>query len=115
MIERHRPTVLINVPTMVQQMVAHPLAARAGSASLRLSTSAGEALPPELYARWKQTFGVELLDGLGTAEMWHIFLSNRPGAVVPGTLGQRRRRLRGASCATKRAARCPTAKSAGSG
>jgi benzoate-CoA ligase family protein len=86
-IDRHRPTVLVNVPTMVQQLVAHPLAHEHDLTSLRLSTSAGEALPPDLYTRWQQTFGIELLDGLGTAEMWHIFLSNKPGAVVPGTLG----------------------------
>jgi benzoate-CoA ligase family protein len=88
LIARFRPTVLINVPTMVQQMVAHETAAAQDFSSLRLATSAGEALPEELYARWKQRFGVELLDGLGTAEMWHIFLSNRPGQVVPGTLGR---------------------------
>jgi benzoate-CoA ligase family protein len=86
-IERHRPSVLINVPTMVQQMVAHPDASTHDLSWLRLATSAGEALPAELYARWLDTFGVEMLDGLGTAEMWHIFISNRPGAVVPGTLG----------------------------
>jgi len=51
-------------------------------------TSAGEALPAELHERWRDTFGVELLDGLGTAEMWHIFISNRPGAARAGTLGQ---------------------------
>ncbi len=55
---------------------------------LRFATSAGEALPAPLYQRWKETFGVELLDGLGTAEMWHVFVSNRPGAVRPGTLGR---------------------------
>jgi benzoate-CoA ligase family protein len=87
-IRRHRPTVLVNVPTMVHQMLDHPDAAAQDLSCLRLATSAGEALPPELYGRWKQTFGVELLDGLGTAEMWHIFLSNRPGQVVPGTLGK---------------------------
>ncbi|HUE88072.1 MAG TPA: benzoate-CoA ligase family protein [Vicinamibacterales bacterium] len=86
-ITRHRPTVLITVPTMVQQMVSHQSAASYDLSSLRLATSAGEALPAQLYARWQETFGVELLDGLGTAEMWHIFLSNRPGQVVPGTLG----------------------------
>ncbi len=86
-IRRHRPTVLVNVPTMVQHMVAHPEARAQDLSCLRLATSAGEALPAELYERWMKTFGVELLDGLGTAEMWHIFLSNRPGAVVPGTLG----------------------------
>jgi benzoate-CoA ligase family protein len=86
-IAHHHPTILINVPTMVQQMVAHPSARQQNLSSLRLATSAGEALPAELYERWKGTFGVELLDGLGTAEMWHIFISNRPGHVVPGTLG----------------------------
>jgi acyl-coenzyme A synthetase/AMP-(fatty) acid ligase len=73
---------------MVNQMVAHPDAAKQDLSSLRLATSAGEALPPELYRRWKETFGVELLDGLGTAEMWHIFITNRPGDVRPGTLGR---------------------------
>jgi len=86
-IRKFRPTVLVNVPTMVNQMVAHPEAAEQDFSSLRLATSAGEALPVELYERWKATFGVELLDGLGTAEMWHIFISNRPGAVRPGTIG----------------------------
>ena len=86
-IRKYRPTILINVPTMIQKMVTHPDAKRQDLSSLRLATSAGEALPAELYQRWIDTFGVELLDGLGTAEMWHIFLSNRPGAVKPGTIG----------------------------
>jgi benzoate-CoA ligase family protein len=86
-VRRYRPTVLVNVPTMIQQMLAHDGDARDLS-SLRLATSAGEALPAELHARWMRAFGVELLDGLGTAEMWHIFLTNRPGDVVPGTLGR---------------------------
>jgi acyl-coenzyme A synthetase/AMP-(fatty) acid ligase len=87
-IAKHRPTILVNVPTMVNNMVGHERAKTADLSSLRLSTSAGEALPVELYARWKSTFGVELLDGLGTAEMWHIFVSNRPDDVKPGTLGK---------------------------
>jgi benzoate-CoA ligase family protein len=87
-IRRHRPTILVNVPTMIQQMLARDDARREDLASLRLATSAGEALPAELHDRWMAAFGVELLDGLGTAEMWHIFLSNRPGDVVPGTLGR---------------------------
>ncbi len=86
-IRRHRPTVLVNVPTMVNQMVSHPAAGSADLSSLRLATSAGEALPAELWDRWMEAFGVELLDGLGTAEMWHIFISARPGAVRPGTMG----------------------------
>jgi len=88
LIQQHRPTVLINVPTMVQQMVSHADAPRQDFSSLRVATSAGEALPTELYNRWRETFGVDLLDGLGTAEMWHVFISNRPGCVVPGTIGQ---------------------------
>ena len=86
-IAEFRPTVLINVPTMINKMVSHPDARRQDLSSLRVCTSAGEALPVELHQRWMDTFGVELLDGLGTAEMWHIFISNRPGAVRPGTLG----------------------------
>jgi acyl-coenzyme A synthetase/AMP-(fatty) acid ligase len=113
-IARFRPTILVNVPTMVQQMVGYaeevaasagrkevagtggvtgdetgaPLVAYPDLSSLRLATSAGEALPAELHERWRRTFGVELLDGLGTAEMWHIFISNCPGEVRPGTLGK---------------------------
>ncbi len=85
-IARHRPTVLVNVPTMVQQMLTHS-GTVPDLSSLRLALSAGEALPEELHRRWSERFGVELLDGLGTAEMWHIFISNRPGAVRAGTLG----------------------------
>ena len=87
-IARHRPTILVNVPTMVNRMVSHPDAGRQDLSSLRFATSAGEALPIELYNRWRATFGVELLDGLGTAEMWHIFLSNRVGRIRRGTLGE---------------------------
>jgi benzoate-CoA ligase family protein len=87
-IATHRPTVLINVPTMIHKMLAHPSAREQDLSSLRVCTSAGEALPVELHQAWMETFGVELLDGLGTAEMWHIFVSNRPGAARPGTIGQ---------------------------
>ena len=87
-IRRVRATVLVNVPAMVHKMTSHPDAARQDLSSLRVATSAGEALPVELFERWKHTFGVELLDGLGTAEMWHIFISNRPGAARAGSLGQ---------------------------
>ncbi len=86
-IAAHRPTLLINVPTMINHLVSHDDARSQDLSCLRLSTSAGEALPVELHDRWMQTFGVEMLDGLGTAEMWHIFLSNVPGAARPGTIG----------------------------
>jgi acyl-coenzyme A synthetase/AMP-(fatty) acid ligase len=56
--------------------------------SLRFCLSAGEALPVELYERWVKTFGVEILDGIGSAEMFHIYITNRPGDVRPGSLGR---------------------------
>jgi benzoate-CoA ligase family protein len=87
-IELHRPTILINVPSMINAMVSHEKADSANLSSLRFTTSAGEALPEALYHRWKATFRVELLDGLGTAEMWHIFITNTPGNVRPGTVGK---------------------------
>jgi benzoate-CoA ligase family protein len=87
-VARHRPTILITVPTMINQMVSHPEAARQDLSCLRLATSAGEGLPEELHARWDRMFGVPLLDGLGTAEQWHIFLSNRLGRIRRGTLGE---------------------------
>lgn len=87
-IERHRPTVLVNVPSAINQMLSHPGGEGRDLSSLRVATSAGEALPETLYHRWKDTFGVELLDGLGTAEMWHIFVTNTVEDVKPGTLGK---------------------------
>jgi len=86
-IQLYRPTILINVPTMVNKMVSYAGADEQDLSCLRLATSAGEALPVELHERWNEMFGCELLDGLGTAEMWHVFISNRPGDVRPGTLG----------------------------
>ncbi len=87
-IARHAPTILVNVPSMMTAMLDHPEAGHQDLSGLRFATSAGEALPPALYERWVDTFGVEVLDGLGTAEMWHIFVSNVPGDVRPGTLGR---------------------------
>ncbi len=87
-IERYRPTVLINVPSAVNQMLNDPKAVDVDLSSLRLATSAGEPLPEALYHGWKERFGVELLDGLGTAEMWHIFISNTVADTSPGTLGK---------------------------
>jgi benzoate-CoA ligase family protein len=87
-IERFRPTILTNVPTSIGQMVAHPEAETRDLSSLRAVLSAGEALPPELYRRWMDRFGVEILDGIGSAEMFHIFITNAPGNVTPGSLGR---------------------------
>jgi benzoate-CoA ligase len=87
-IERYRPTILTSVPTMINAMLNHPAATRRDLSSLRLCLSAGEALPAELYRRWKDTFGVEILDGIGSAEMFHIYISNYPGDVKLGSLGR---------------------------
>jgi benzoate-CoA ligase family protein len=87
-IRRHRPTILITSPSAIGGMLNSSEALDADLSSLRFATSAGEALPESLYHRWKERFGVELLDGLGTAEMWHIFVTNRMGDVRPGTVGR---------------------------
>lgn len=88
LIADHRPTILVNVPTMMRAMVSHPDAAAQDLSSIRLCTSAGEALPAELHRRWLDTFGVEVIDGIGSSEAYHIFLSNRPGRSRPGSLGE---------------------------
>jgi benzoate-CoA ligase family protein len=89
LIVKHRATILVNVPTMIAQMAEHleRVATKPDLASLRCVVSAGEALPPELYVRWKKNAGVEILDGIGSAEMFHIFISARFGEIVPGSLG----------------------------
>jgi benzoate-CoA ligase len=83
---RHRATILTSVPTMINKMVQAAGGPRS-LAPLRACISAGEALPPELYQRWKETFAVDILDGIGSAELFHIYISNRYGEVKPGSLG----------------------------
>jgi benzoate-CoA ligase family protein len=73
-------------PTFFSNMLRAGLPANA-LAGVRLAASAGEALPAALYQRWTSHFGIDILDGIGMTEMLHIFLSNRPGAVRPGTTG----------------------------
>src|SRR5436305_7547187 len=89
MIEKFRPTILTSVPTMINAMLQVEGARdRYDLSSLRCCLSAGEALPPELYHRWMEAFGVEILDGIGSAEMFHIYITNYPGEVMPGSLGR---------------------------
>lgn len=84
----HRPTVFCGVPALFAGMLAAAdLPARA-SVALRVCTSAGEALPRDIGDRFLAHFGCDILDGIGSTEMLHIFLSNRPGAVRYGTTGQ---------------------------
>jgi benzoate-CoA ligase family protein len=88
LLTRHRPTLFFGVPTLYAALLAVKEAERRFDlSSLRLCVSAGEALPAELYRRWRERFGVEIVDGIGTTESGHIFLSNRPGAVRPGSSG----------------------------
>ncbi len=85
---RHRPTLFFGIPTLYAAMLAVKEAERRFDlSSLRLCVSAGEALPEAIYTRWRERFGVEIVDGIGTTEILHIFLSNRPGAVRPGSSG----------------------------
>src|SRR2546426_4554257 len=87
-IERYRPTILTTVPTMINAMLNVDDASARDLSSIRFCYSAGEALPIELYHRWKETFGVEIYDGIGSAEMFHIYITNRPSDVKPGSLGR---------------------------
>jgi benzoate-CoA ligase len=85
---RRRPTLFFGVPTLYAAMLAVKEAEkRWDCSSLRLCISAGEALPEEIYTRWRERFGVEIIDGIGTTEILHIFLSNRPGQARPGATG----------------------------
>ena len=83
---KYGATLFFAGPTFFANMLRSGLAADTLS-SVRLAASAGEALPASLYGRWTTHFGVDILDGIGMTEMLHIFLSNRPGAVKPGTTG----------------------------
>ncbi len=89
LMRQHRPTVLCGVPTLYANLVAHPgLGAGAGSARLRRCISAGEALPEHVGTEWSRLVGVDILDGIGSTEMLHIFLSNQPGDICYGTSGR---------------------------
>ena len=84
----HNPTIFCGVPTLFASMLAHSeLGKGAGSSRLRLCTSAGEALPEDVGRRFEEKVGVEIIDGIGSTEMLHIFCSNRPGKVAYGTSG----------------------------
>ncbi len=87
-IHETKPTLFFGVPTLYASMLQVKDAAdRYDMSSLRLCVSAGESLPADLFRRWHERFGVEILDGIGTTEILHIFLSNREGAVKPGSSG----------------------------
>ena len=87
-IEQHRPTLFFSVPTHYAMMLAHHEPDREFDlSSIRLAVSAGEALPASVFKRFNERFGLEILDGIGSSEVLHIFISNRPGQIRPGSSG----------------------------
>jgi benzoate-CoA ligase family protein len=97
-IERHKPTLFFSVPTGFGMLLAHQRVGadtRVGPynepdfdlSSIRLAVSAGEALPAALYERFKQRFGIDIIDGIGSTETLHMFISNRRDAIRPGSSG----------------------------
>ncbi|MBN2038738.1 MAG: benzoate-CoA ligase family protein [Spirochaetes bacterium] len=99
-LEKYKPTIFFGIPTLYGQILEyqgkkdkesgvkpdpngdHPFS------SVRICTSAGEALPPDIYNRWKERYGIDILDGIGSTEMGHIFISNMPGHIKPGSTGR---------------------------
>jgi benzoate-CoA ligase family protein len=87
-IERYRPTLLFSVPTHYAMLLAHAVPEREFDlSSIRAAVSAGEALPSAVFERFRKRFGIDILDGLGSTEVLHIFISNQPGRVRPGSSG----------------------------
>jgi len=84
-IEQYRPTLFFSVPTGYGMLLATP--GEFDLSSVRLAVSAGEALPPALYQRFKQRFSVDIIDGIGSTEALHMFISNRPDSIRPGSSG----------------------------
>lgn len=87
-LRRHRPTIFCTIPTAYAALLACGALPARGELRLRRCTSAGEALPEEVARRWREHFGIDILDGIGSTEMLHIFMSNREGGVQYGTTGK---------------------------
>ncbi|HSC77978.1 MAG TPA: benzoate-CoA ligase family protein [Candidatus Acidoferrales bacterium] len=87
-LEQHRPTLFFAVPTLYGAMLRAAEGTSHRFDFLRAAVSAGEALPVEIFERFKARFGLEILDGIGTTEMLHMFISNRPGEARPGSCGR---------------------------
>ncbi|MCX8023055.1 MAG: benzoate-CoA ligase family protein [Syntrophorhabdaceae bacterium] len=88
-IETYRPTVFFGIPTLYASILQiNNVEKKYDLSSLRICVSAGEALPKEIFYEWKKRFNIEILDGVGSTELLHIFISNRPGDVKPGSCGK---------------------------
>ncbi len=86
-VEKFKPTVFFGVPTQYNSVIKKMGAKSTLFGSVRMCVSAGEALPPEIFNTWKELTGIEILDGIGSTEALHIFISNQKGKVKPGTSG----------------------------
>jgi len=87
-LKKYQPTIFYGVPTLYAALLADAQRPARKDLNLRVCTSAGEALPADIGKRWTESYGCEILDGIGSTEMLHIFLSNRPGEVRYGTTGK---------------------------
>ncbi len=88
-VQQYRPSIFFGVPTLYAGMLALPDAEkRFDFSSVRICISAGEALPADILRRWKEKFNVDILDGIGSTEILHIFISNRIGQIKPGSSGK---------------------------
>jgi len=87
-IDAHSPSLLFSVPTLYNAMLNDPSFGSRDLSSIRLGVSAAEALPGEIWTRWHKATGIEILDGIGSTEMLHIYCSNRAGEVRPGSSGK---------------------------
>jgi benzoate-CoA ligase len=87
-LKKFQPSIFYGVPTLYAALLADPARPQRKDIKLRVCTSAGEALPADIGKRWTEAYGCEILDGIGSTEMLHIFLSNRPGAVRYGSTGK---------------------------
>src|SRR5579862_612481 len=87
-LRKHEVTVFYAVPTFYAGFLASPAAPERAEVKMRRCVSAGEALPPDVGRRWSERYGVDILDGIGSTEMLHIFLTNRPDDVKYGTSGK---------------------------
>ena len=88
-LKKFQPTIFYGVPTLYAALLADAGRPKKSEVAMRVCASAGEALPADIGKRWTAEYGCEILDGIGSTEMLHIFLSNRPGEVRYGTTGQR--------------------------
>ena len=89
-IQRFKPTILYHAPTGYAAVLANEdfVTGKFDISSVRLCVSAGESLPASVWQAWKDKTGLDIIDGIGATEVWHIFISNRPGDICPGSSGK---------------------------